>query len=432
MLFTDIHYLDENYHLVPHASVGVRDGRIAYLGTAPPADTAGWGRVIDGKERLLIPGFFNLHSHTAMTLLRGYGENLTLHDWLTKRIFPFEAHLNRDDIYWGTLLGCAEMLRYGIVSTSDMYLHTEAEAEAFLKSGVKANIAACVSCFDQGDYHQHADYSLLREQLSHYHGCADGRLQLELMLHAEYTSSEEKIYNVATAAAELGVGIHVHVSETASEVAGCQERHDGRTPVAYLADCGIFDVPVTAAHCVHLAEEDFAVLAQKNVNVATCPKSNLKLASGICPVEKLLAAGVNVALGTDSVSSNNNLDFIEEMRIFALLQKGISGDATQISTAQALAAATRCGAKAQRRADCGSIRQGNRADLVMLDISQPHMHPAHDLLSNLIYAASGSDVMLTMVDGVICYENGDWPLLDIEKIYAETEKSRLRILAELG
>lgn len=432
MLFSDITYLDAQFQTIPHAYIGVRGSRIAYIGGAPPADAAAYGRVVNGKGRLLAPGFFNLHSHTAMTLLRGYGESMTLHDWLTKRIFPFEAHLTRDDIYWATLLGCAEMLRYGIVSTSDMYLDTEAAAEAFLHSGVKANIAAGVSCFDAGDYHRQADFALLREQLGRYHGAADERLRLELMLHAEYTTSEEKARNIAAAAAELGVGVHVHVSETADEVAGCRERHAGRTPVAYLADCGVFNARATAAHCVHLDEDDFAILAEKGVNVATCPKSNLKLASGVCPAQRLLDAGVNLALGTDSVASNNNLDFIEELRVFAILHKGVSGDPTIITPAQALAAATRSGAKAQDRPDCGAIQLGNRADLIMLDISRPHWQPAHDLRNNLVYAAAGSDVLLTMVDGTVCYENNDWPLLDIEKIYAETEKSRRRILAELG
>ena len=183
---------------------------------------------------------------------------------------------------------------------------------------------------------------------------------------------------------------------------------------------------------MHLSDNDIAILADKGVTVATCPKSNLKLASGVAPVARLQAAGVNVALGTDSVSSNNNLSMVEEMRVFALIHKGVSGDPTLITPAEALAAATVNGAKAQGRPDCGSIKEGNRADLVVFDLHQPHLMPVHDLLNNLVYSADGADVVLTMVDGQIRYENGDWPHLDIEKIYAEVERSRCRILSELN
>ena len=226
--------------------------------------------------------------------------------------------------------------------------------------------------------------------------------------------------------------MHVHVSETASEVAECKERHNGLSPVQYLDGCGLFRTPTTAAHCVHLSDADIAILGEKGVTVATCPKSNLKLASGVAPLARLKQAGVNVALGTDSVSSNNNLNMVEEMRVFALIHKGVSGDPTLVSPAEALAAATVNGAVSQGRADCGLIKEGNQADLAVFDLDKPHMKPVHDLLNNLVYAADGADVVLTMVNGQVRYENGDWPHLDIEKVYAEVESSRRRILAELG
>ena len=431
MLFQDIFYIDEHFSVVEHAYVGVNGKRISYLDTAPPPNASEFGRAYNGKGKLLVNGFFNAHSHTPMGLLRGYGENMSLQDWLNNRIFPFEAHLTYHDIYWSTLLCSAEMLRYGIVSTTDMYMNGAAMGDGFRDGGVKANFSIGTTCFDQRSYQELPQYAETLSMADIYHGLEDGRLKVDFSLHAEYTSRETTVCTLAEAAAEHGFRMQVHVSETAQEVAECRERHLGKSPVKYFSDCGIFDVPTTAAHCVHVDDEDISILAQKNVAVATCPKSNLKLASGVCPATKMLAKGVNVALGTDSVSSNNNLNMLEEMRVFALLQKGFGNDPTAITPAQALASATLNGAKSQGRSDCGLIRVGNRADLVLLDTEQPHMKPVHDQLNNLVYSATGCDVCLTMVDGVIRYENGDWPHLDIEKIYAETEQSRLRILDEL-
>ena len=266
-----------------------------------------------------------------------------------------------------------------------------------------------------------------------FHGLDGGRLLVDWSMHAEYTSHEKMVRTLARTAEQYpDMRMHVHVSETASEVAECKERHGGLSPVEYLDGCGLFQTPTTAAHCVHLSDNDIAILAEKGVTAATCPKSNLKLASGVAPLARLKKAGVNVALGTDSVSSNNNLNMVEEMRVFALIHKGVSGDPTLVSPAEALAAATVNGAVSQGRADCGLIKEGNRADLAVFDLDKPHMKPVHDLLYNLVYAADGADVVLTMVDGQVRYENGDWPHLDIEKIYAEVESSRRRILSELG
>ena len=433
MLFSDIAYIDMDFKVKEHGFVGVKDGRIAYIGEAAPPDADSFGRVYAGKNKLLVNGFFNVHAHTPMALLRGYAENMALQDWLHKKIFPFEDRLQPEDVYWATMLGCAEMLRYGVVSATDMYMKGKAMGEGFRDGGVKANFSIGASNFTGDAYPDMRQYKETLQMREDFHGLDGGRLLVDWSMHAEYTSHEKMVRTLAQTAEQYpDMRMHVHVSETAAEVAECKERHGGLSPVEYLDGCGLFQTPTTAAHCVHLSDNDIAILAEKGVTVATCPKSNLKLASGVAPLARLKKAGVNVALGTDSVSSNNNLNMVEEMRVFALIHKGVSGDPTLVSPAEALAAATVNGAVSQGRADCGLIKEGNRADLVVFDLDKPHMKPVHDLLNNLVYAADGADAVLTMVDGKVRYENGDWPHLDIEKIYAETESSRRRILAELG
>lgn len=433
MLFSDIAYIDDKFQVREHGWVGVKGSRIAYLGDQAPADAETYGRVCDGRGKLLLSGFYNLHAHTPMALLRGYAESMALQDWLHKKIFPFEDRLTPEDVYWATLLGCAEMLRFGIVGVSDMYMKGRAMGEGFRDGGVKANFCIGASNFTGDAYPDMRQCRETLEMREDFHGLEDGRLKVDWSMHAEYTSHEKMVRTLAETAQQYpDMLMQVHVSETAAEVEECKARHNGLSPVEYLSECGLFRTPTVAAHCVHLSDGDIAILAEQGVTVATCPKSNLKLASGVAPLQRLWQAGVNVALGTDSVSSNNNLNMIEEMRLFALLHKGISGDPTLVTPAQALAAATVCGAKAQGRPDCGLIKEGNRADLVMLAADGPHMQPVHDLLNNLVYSADGEDVVLTMVDGVVRYENGDWPGLDLEKICAQVERSRLRILSELG
>ena len=433
MLFSNISYIDQNQQVVSHAYIGVTGAFISYIGQTPPPHPEDFGRCIEGRDLLLCPGFYNAHSHAAMALLRGYGENMKLQDWLFQRIFPFEDCLTEEDIYWATQLCAAEMLRFGVVSATDMYMKGHAMARGFRDSGLKSNFAVGTSGMKPGlIYKELPQYRELLELLDQYHMQDDGRIRCDLSLHAEYTTTEELVRGAAEAAQELGLRVHIHASETASEVQECRERHQGRSPIQYFHDCGLLDSPATLAHCVHVTPEDMAIIAADGASVATCPKSNLKLASGVCPAPQMLAAGVNLALATDSVASNNNLDFLEEMRFFALLSKGTQQDPTLISPAQALYAATRAGALSQGREDCGYIAQGMRADLALFSTKQPQWQPCHNLLNNLIYSGCGSDVVMTLVDGQVRYENGEFPHLDIEKIYAQVEASRQRILGELA
>jgi len=429
MLFKDITIVNENFETQEHMHVATKDDRIVLVSDTMPEED--YGEVYKGEGKLLMPCFCNMHSHLYMSLMRGYGENLPLMTWLQGRIFPFEAHLQAQDYYNGTMLGVAEMLRYGIGCTSDMNISQMPCAQALLDGGVRAVVSQCVSWMDNTSYYDLPVCKETLETFEKFNGAGNGRIRMEYSLHAEYTSTEKLAKGIAKAAADAGSTLHVHVSESQGEVDMCRKRHQRRSPVRYLSDCGLFDVPATAAHCVHLDDEDIEILKEHNVTVATNPKSNLKLASGICPVADLLAAGVNVAIATDSVASNNNLNMLEEMRFFNLLQKGRNYDPTVITPAETLYAATRAGALAQQRPDGGLVKEGFKADLTVMDLDPINMFPVYNIMNNLVYSASGSDVVLTMVDGRVLYRDGEFPLLDIEKIKYEADRSRLRILGEL-
>jgi 5-methylthioadenosine/S-adenosylhomocysteine deaminase len=429
MLFRNITILDENFEVKDNMFVGIKGETIDYIGKEEPSEN--YGDSYDGKGKLLMSGFYNSHAHTPMTLLRGYGENMSLQDWLEKRIFPFEAKLNGEDVYTGMLLGIAESLRFGIVSSTDMYYFCEEMAKAVLESGVKNNIGRGVVNFTDEDPAQIPGFLETKQLFESYHNKGNGRLKIDISLHGEYTSNSRTALHLAEYAGSVGANLHVHVSETQFEHEECKKRHGGLTPIQYLNRHKIFDTKATAAHCVWIEGEDFDILADKGVTVASCPVSNLKLASGVCNVPLLLEKGVNVAIGTDSVASNNSLNMIEEMKFFAIANKGKQYDPTLITPADTLIAATAAGAKGQGRENCGALTVGYKADLIVVDLSKPNMHPIHNMANNIVYAASGSDILLTMVDGKVLYANGEYTTIDIEKVIYEAERSTTRILGEL-
>ncbi|HWQ78794.1 MAG TPA: amidohydrolase [Anaerovoracaceae bacterium] len=431
MLFKNITILDGKFEARDNMYVGIKGETIDYIDNVEPK--ADYGDSYDGKGKLLMSGFFNSHAHTPMTLMRGYGENMSLQDWLTKRIFPFEDKLNAEAVYAGMLLGIAESLRFGIVSTTDMYYFGDDMSRAVLESGVKNNLGRGVVNFSADtdfDIDGLQGFQETKHLFETYHNAGNGRLKVDMSLHAEYTSNPKTALHLAEYMKSVGANMHVHVSETEFEHEECKKRHR-LTPAQYLSMHGVFDTKATAAHCVWLEGEDFDILKEKGVTVASCPVSNLKLASGVCNVPLLLKKGVNVAIGTDSVASNNSLNMIEEMKVFAIANKGKQYDPTLITPAETLKAATFAGAKGQGREDCGKLAVGFKADLIVLDLSQPHMHPVHNLANNIVYSASGGDVLLTMVDGRVLYRNGEYMTIDIEKVVFEAEKATRRILAEL-
>ena len=468
MLFRNIGIVDENFAYREGMYVGTVDDRIAYIGTEEPAadnaetqeeelfkftvsanplkagESSGccghalknagkhpvYGDIYDGTGKVLMPAFYNAHGHSPMCLMRGYGENLPLDRWLNEKIFPFEDKLYGDAVYWSTLLTMAESMRFGIVSTSDMYYFTDDMVRAVAISGMKSNISRAVAGIGCDRLEDCIGYREMRESILMYDGFADGRILVEASPHAEYTNSEMFLRAIADTAKEFDVRVHVHVAETKSETDACIEKY-GRTPVRFLADCGLFDVPANAAHCVWLTDDDREILAEKGVSVSSNTVSNMKLASGICDVPALYAKGINVAIGTDSAASNNSLNFFEEMKLFALAGKFRAVDPAAMTPEQVLHSATRAGALAQGREDTGLIREGFKADLIVVDASVPNMCPTHDMLNSLIYSADGKDVLLTMADGKVLYRDGMYMTLDIERTRAETEAATRKILSLL-
>lgn len=430
MLFKNIGLIDENFEYKSNMYVGVMCSRIAYVSAEPPEDEHSFGDIYDGTGKVLMPGFYNAHGHSPMSLMRGYGENLPLHRWLNELIFPFEAKLYGDAVYWGQMLSMAESARYGIVSTSDMYMLCDDMIKAVVKSGMKTSIASNVVNVMGLKPEDNPMIRELREVILMYHGFENDRVRTDACLHAEYTNDEATVRAVAELAKELDVNVQIHVAETEFETNGCIERH-GKTPVKFFADCGLFDQPATAAHCVWLNDEDRDILKQYGVTVASNPISNMKLASGMCDVPKLYEKGINVAIGTDSVSSNNSLDFFEELKMFAMIGKLKSMDPSLMTPQQVLYSATRAGALAQGRKDCGIIRTGYKADMIVVDVDVPNMKPVYDMMNNLVYSACGKDVVMTIVDGRIVYDNGEYPTIDVEKAAAEVDIARNRILESM-
>ncbi|NBH62796.1 amidohydrolase [Anaerotruncus sp. 80] len=429
MLFKEITILNQNFEIEHDMYVGTKDDRIIYIGKDTPMED--FGEIYSGKNRLLIPGFYNAHAHSPMALMRGYGENLALMDWLNTRIFPFEDRLNSNAVYWGTLLCMAESLRYGIISSSDMYYFIPDMVKAVADSGAKANISRAVANPMGMDITKLPSMTEARDAITQFNGIENGRIIIDASIHAEYTSNEETVRCVADLAKEMDVRMHVHLSETKSEHEECKARHGGMSPAQYFNQCGIFDVPAIAAHCVWCEGEDFNILKEKGVTVASNPVSNLKLASGICNVTEMLKREIPVALGTDSVASNNNLSFFEEMKTFAILAKVREQNPTVITPKQALEAATINGALAQGRYDCGTIKEGNKADLLVLRTDTANMHPVHNMLNNIVYSATDGDIVMTMADGKVLYKDGEYTTIDIEKTIFETEAATAAILKQL-
>ena len=432
MLFKDIAILDENLDYQQHQWVGVLGDSIDYIGSEEPADAEKYGEVYEGAGRLLMAAMYNAHTHAPMTLLRGYAENLPLQQWLEQTVWPFEGKMVAEDNYWATLLSCAEMARYGTVSFSDMYYHTPERARAVEDSGLKANLCTSPLAFEPKPIQEFPVFAEMEDGIANIDGMAGGRIKFEGCIHAEYTNNDVTAKSVFDWAKEHNTRVHVHVSEPEFEVGGCRERHGGLSPVQWLESLGAFDVPAIAAHCVWVDDDDIEILAKRGVTVAHNPASNMKLSSGFAPVTKMLEAGVNVALGTDGMASNNNHDLFQDMYLMAMLPKGHELNPTLITPKQAVFAATRAGALAQGRDDCGLVKEGFKADLAVLDITGPSWCPVNDMLTNIVYAGHGSDVVLTLCDGRVVYREGSWPFIDIDKVKAEVVERTQRIQREVA
>lgn len=410
--------MDEELRVLFSAFVGVTDGKISYLSRKAPEEQP--TTIINGEGMVLMPGLINCHTHLAMSPMRGCADDVPLDVWLNDHIFPREERLDGRCVKAATLLSIAEALRFGTTSVSDMYYFCDEVCEAIAQSGIKANVARAISHFGE-DFDFEKD-TRCREMVAvkeKWHGYDNGRIKIEASIHAEYTSHHEVWEAVSEYALNEGLRMHVHLSETKAEHEACKERY-GLTP-AQIFDCHhVFDVPTIAAHCVWVEDEDMRLLAKRGVTAVHCPVSNLKLGSGCAKVEDMVRAGMNVALGTDSNVSNNNLDLFEEIKAAALMAKGMSLEPKALPAQAALMMATVCGARAQgREAECGMIKLGMDADLVLLDFTQPHLMPCHNVMSHLAYAVSGHDVVMTMVRGKVLYAAGEYKTIDLSAVVKE-------------
>lgn len=404
----------DGYRWLKSAYLGIDGSVIDYIGEIRPQ--ADYDREKDMSGRLLAPGLINCHGHTAMTLLRGVGSDLPLQEWLFEKMMPIEDQFTARDIQVGNALALLEMISTGTTSYSDMYFHADTAAENAVAAGIKANLCRPNQCFNKEE--TYAQNTRAQESIQLFKACngmADGRILIDFAIHAEYTNFPHIVEAYSADCKALGGRMHIHLSETKKEHDECVAKY-GKTPARWFNDLGTFDSPTFAAHCVWVTEEDMALMKEKGVSPVHNPTSNMKLGSGFAPIPRMLELGLNVALGTDGAASNNNLNMMEEMHLAAVLHNGFTQDPTLMKPAQVLNMATRNGARLQGRGDTGALEVGKKADIIAIDLTRPHLFPNIDPLALMTYSAQGSDVVMTMVDGRILYENGEFLTLDADRI----------------
>lgn len=403
----------------------INDDKIAAIGTVAADLLTGEEQIIDASGKLAMPGLVNAHTHAAMTLLRSYADDLELMSWLNDEIWPAEDRMGSEDIYWGTLLAIAEMIKGGTTTFADMYgPFMDKVAQAVTESGIRANLArGCVGVSDPNEV-KIAENIELYDQ---YNGSAEGRIKVWFGPHAPYTCDMAYLQKLAQAAWERNTGIHVHLAETQDEMRQIQERYN-MTPVEYLAQAGLFDGPCLAAHGVWLDEKEIAYLADKKVSIAHNPVSNMKLSSGAAPVAKMLKMGLNVGLGTDGASSNNSLDMFKEMSMAAYLSKLATMDPTSLKAFEVLQMATIGSAKALGwQEEIGTLEVGKKADLILVDLQQAHFAPWNNSVADLVYSAKNSDVTHTIVNGKLLMAERELLTLDLPLIMQNAKRCAKRI-----
>ena len=396
---------------VATANIHVRGDKISKI-TQGAVDEA---NVIDGRGKFATPGLVNAHTHASMTLLRSYSDDKALMDWLQKDIWPIEDKMTRQDIYWGAALAAVEMIRGGTTAFADMYGPCMEEvAKVVDESGLRGSLSQGLISFVNGDKKLASNIELYKN----FHGAADGRITVMFGPHAIYTCPPDYLKKVSAEAQKLGAEIHMHMNETQTEIDDCLKNY-GKRPFEVVAETGLFDNGTLAAHCVYLSDAEIEIIKRKKIRVAHNPGSNMKLASGIAPVTKLLAEGVTVALGTDGASSNNNLDMLEEVRLSALLAKVDTLNPLAVPAAQALQMATEFGAKALGLQNVGRLEVGCKADIVLWDMRGVDWQPNYNPASLLVYSANSAAADTVIVNGKILMQNRKLKTLDEEKIIAE-------------
>ncbi len=400
---------------------------IAFVGDVPETFRA--DKIIDGTNTLLVPGFINAHTHTPMSILRNYANDLELMEWLNTAIFPAEDRMDDECAYYGALLSMIEMIRSGCTAFEEQYMFVESIARATFESGMRGNIARGLV----GDGEDEGSLKRLQENTALYqkwHGAGNGRIHVDFGPHAPYTCQDGILKKIMEAVDEApGAGIHIHLCETETEVQGSIEQY-GMTPVERLEKLGLFrDRRIVAAHGVHLSEDDITILKKYEVNIVHNPSSNLKLASGFAPVSKLLKAGINVALGTDGSSSNNNVNMVEELHIAGILAKAVAQDAKALPAYEIIKMATVNGAKALGIDEItGTLEAGKKADITVIDMGAAHWYPQTDLMAAVAYSMQSSDVRDVICNGKILMENRKLMTIDEQDVINKVQELSQKVL----
>jgi len=407
--------------------IAIKDGKIAYIGEKEFSPKIRAEKVIEAQGKVAMPGLVNCHTHVAMTLFRGVAEDKALEVWLKEVIWPLEAKLTWNDVYYGALLGCLEMIRSGTTCFADMYFYEDAVAKAVEVSGLRAVLGQGIidvglSGLGEKLFKQSVDFA------EKFHGGADGRIRVCLAPHAVYSCSVELLRRIRRTASEKNVGIHIHLAESP---VSAEKVLKGRnvSEVGLLENIGFLGEDVLAAHCVFLSKKDMRLLRKYGVKVAYNPIANAKLGLAVSPVKELIDMGVCVGLGTDGAASNNSLDMFANMKFAGLMQKLRYRDATVMDTRRLVEMATLGGAEALGlEEEVGSLEVGKRADIILVDFDKPHLKPFHDVYANIVYSARGSDVDTVIVDGKVLMEEGEVKVLDEAEVMSEAEERAFRLL----
>ncbi len=408
--------------VIKETSLYIEGDRIAAIGKEP--ENFSCDKVIEGKDKLVIPGLINCHTHSYMSFMRNVADDLSFMDWLFGNIDPIEQRMTDEDAYWGACLAIIEMMKSGTTCFNDMQMNIHQTTKAVKESGMRAVI--CRGLVGSGN--DEAGQMRLRQAYEERDAAKDcDRLTFLLGPHAPYTCDEAYLKIVAKEAKQENMGIHIHLSESESEIEQIREKY-GCSPIALAERCGLFDVPAIAAHCVQVTEEDMELLKRKHVSVVTNPASNMKLGNGFAPVGRMLEKGINVCIGTDGAASNNSLNLFHEMNLLALIHKGAGRTPQCVSAKENFRIATIHGAKALGlEKEIGSVEVGKKADLAILDLNTPSFMPRNNLLAGLSYSANGSEVDTVIINGKVTMENRKILTMNEQLVYDRVQEIIERI-----
>ena len=410
--------------IIYNGYLGTSGKKIAFVGDEIPKDYK-YDYVIDATGKTVMPGFSNAHCHTAMSVLRSYSEGYKLQEWLNEKIFPIEDKLGPHEIYYGTLLGIAELIRFGCTLVNDCYFFMEDAIKAYAEAGLNANVSRCVMNFESKDDYSD-DYRMKEciELYNKYNKAYDDLIRVEMFPHAVYTCDYKYLEYASKIAKQYNMPVTSHLSENETEVTDCIKKY-GKTPVEVYSKAGLLDDTSLMAHCVHLKDSDLPLL--KGHYIAHNPKSNLKLGSGIADIYKYKENGINICIGTDGASSNNNLNMLSELNYAALLMCNKNSDPSLVSPIDILKRATVNGARAMRRETKGMLKEGYDADFIILKADEIYHYPMHNIINNIVYASLGAEIETTVANGKILYDKGEFKTIDINKVKSEILKIKEKI-----